>query len=241
MTPPPCSRTTAGHDDRRPGQRHRHRRWPQDDHVGQQPANGTVVGRRRRASGPDLQARRQLHRTVSLSATDDFTVHPQRPPTGHRGDRDLRRRRPVAVDDTGTTDEDSDHDVAAPGVLANDTDVEGDSLTVVRVNGLAANVGTPVTLASGAIVTLNSDGSTRTTRTARSRSSTPARPTPTPSPTGPATATSSRTPPPSRSRSTASTTRRSRSTTRARPTRTATSSSPPRACSPMTPTSRATA
>ena len=44
-------------------------------------------------------------------------------------------------------------------MLTNDTDVEGDSLTVVRVNGLAANVGTPVTLASGAIVTLNSDGS----------------------------------------------------------------------------------
>ena len=32
-------------------------------------------------------------------------------------------------------------------MLTNDTDVEGDSLTVVRVNGLAANVGTPVTLA----------------------------------------------------------------------------------------------
>ena len=44
-------------------------------------------------------------------------------------------------------------------MLTNDTDVEGDSLTVVRVNGLAANVGTPVTLASGAIVTLNTDGS----------------------------------------------------------------------------------
>ena len=44
-------------------------------------------------------------------------------------------------------------------MLTNDTDVEGDSLTVARVNGLAANVGTPVTLASGAIVTLNSDGS----------------------------------------------------------------------------------
>ena len=37
---------------------------------------------------------------------------------------------PVAVDDTGTTDEDSDLIVAAPGVLGNDTDVEGDSLTV---------------------------------------------------------------------------------------------------------------
>ena len=66
---------------------------------------------------------------------------------------------PVAVDDTGSTDEDTTLVVAAPGVLANDTDVEGDSLTVAKVNGLAANVGIPVTLASGAIVTLNADGS----------------------------------------------------------------------------------
>ena len=44
-------------------------------------------------------------------------------------------------------------------MLSNDTDVEGDSLTVVKVNGLAANVGTAVTLASGAKVTLNGDGS----------------------------------------------------------------------------------
>ena len=31
---------------------------------------------------------------------------------------------PVAVDDTGTTDEDTNLSVAAPGVLGNDTDVE---------------------------------------------------------------------------------------------------------------------
>ena len=49
--------------------------------------------------------------------------------------------------------------VAAPGVLGNDTDVEGDSLTVSFVNGLAANVGTEITLASGAKVTLNANGS----------------------------------------------------------------------------------
>ena len=68
---------------------------------------------------------------------------------------------PVAVDDTGSTDEDTALVVAAPGVLTNDTDVEGDSLTVVKVNGLAANVGTPVTLASAR--------SSRSTPTARSR------------------------------------------------------------------------
>ena len=49
--------------------------------------------------------------------------------------------------------------VAAPGVLGNDTDVEGDSLTVSVVNGLAANVGSEITLASGAKVTLNANGS----------------------------------------------------------------------------------
>src|SRR5260370_7188302 len=49
--------------------------------------------------------------------------------------------------------------VAAPGVLGNDTDVEGDGLTVSSVNGLPANVGTEITLTSGAKVTLNANGS----------------------------------------------------------------------------------
>ena len=66
---------------------------------------------------------------------------------------------PVAVDDTGTTDEDSALLVSDPGVLGNDTDAEGDTLTVAEVNGVVANVGPRVTLTSGALLTLNADGS----------------------------------------------------------------------------------
>jgi VCBS repeat-containing protein len=66
---------------------------------------------------------------------------------------------PVANDDTGTTNEDTNLVVAAPGVLANDTDVDVEPLTVAEINGVAASVGTAVTLASGATVTLNADGS----------------------------------------------------------------------------------
>jgi VCBS repeat-containing protein len=42
---------------------------------------------------------------------------------------------PVAVNDSYATDEDTTLSVAAPGVLGNDTDVDGDSLTAVRVTG----------------------------------------------------------------------------------------------------------
>jgi VCBS repeat-containing protein len=54
---------------------------------------------------------------------------------------------PVAVDDAGTTDEDSVLNVAAPGVLANDTDADGDSLTAVLVSG-----------PTNGSLTLNTDG-----------------------------------------------------------------------------------
>ena len=48
---------------------------------------------------------------------------------------------------------------AASGVLQNDSDVEGDALTVTEVNGVGANVGNQITLSSGALLTLNADGS----------------------------------------------------------------------------------
>src|SRR5262249_5715396 len=66
---------------------------------------------------------------------------------------------PVAVDDTGTTDEDHVLNVAAPGVLANDSDEDpGDTRTVTAVNGSAAAVGTTITLGSGARLTVFADG-----------------------------------------------------------------------------------
>ena len=64
---------------------------------------------------------------------------------------------PTAVDDTGTTDEDTPLNVIAPGVLANDTDVDpGDTKTVVALNGTGTLT---QTLPSGASVTINANGS----------------------------------------------------------------------------------
>ena len=66
---------------------------------------------------------------------------------------------PVAVNDTAyATDEDSLLTIAAPGLLSNDTDVEGNSLTVVEVEGQTANVGTTIPLGNG-LLTVLSDGS----------------------------------------------------------------------------------
>jgi VCBS repeat-containing protein len=55
---------------------------------------------------------------------------------------------PTSVDDSYTTDEDTTLTIAATGVLANDTDIEGDSLTATLVTG-----------PSNGTVTLNADGS----------------------------------------------------------------------------------
>src|SRR5207245_3875946 len=56
---------------------------------------------------------------------------------------------PVAAnDDTYTTPEDTQLTVSAPGVLANDTDVDGDTLSAVLVTGPAHGT-----------LTLNADGS----------------------------------------------------------------------------------
>ena len=54
----------------------------------------------------------------------------------------------------------TDDNVALTGnVLANDTHLDGLPLTVTEVDGQAVDVGIPITLASGAILTLNADGS----------------------------------------------------------------------------------
>ena len=68
---------------------------------------------------------------------------------------------PVAMADSVTTDEET---VLSDNVLTDngngaDSDPEGDPLTVTEVEGAAANVGNQITLASGALLTVNSDGS----------------------------------------------------------------------------------
>ena len=68
---------------------------------------------------------------------------------------------PVAVADQATTNEDSLLTVnAALGLLRNDIDLgEGNSLVVTAINGAAVAVGQTVTLASGALLLVNADGS----------------------------------------------------------------------------------
>ena len=68
---------------------------------------------------------------------------------------------PVAVIDALATDEDTLLTVSARGVLANDVDVDhpNTDLVVAQVNGNIANVGTELTLPSGAKLTVRADGS----------------------------------------------------------------------------------
>uniref|UniRef100_UPI0035644A97 DUF4347 domain-containing protein n=1 Tax=Novipirellula sp. TaxID=2795430 RepID=UPI0035644A97 len=59
-----------------------------------------------------------------------------------------------------STDQDSAINIAAnAGTLSNDVDGEGDTLIVSAVQGSAANVGSAIMLGSGAVVTVNADGS----------------------------------------------------------------------------------
>ncbi|HEY4547687.1 MAG TPA: Ig-like domain-containing protein [Pedomonas sp.] len=67
---------------------------------------------------------------------------------------------PEAVDDINSTTEDTAFTVsAADGVLGNDSDVDGDALTVSAVNGNAASVGAGVAGSNGGTFNLKADGS----------------------------------------------------------------------------------
>lgn len=67
---------------------------------------------------------------------------------------------PTANADTGPVDENDVLNVSASGLLSNDTDPDtSDTLVVSEVEGSAANVGNQITLGSGALLTLNADGS----------------------------------------------------------------------------------
>jgi large repetitive protein len=64
---------------------------------------------------------------------------------------------PVAGDDEGSTNEDT---LLNGTVFANDSDVDtGDAFSVSSVNGRSGDVGTVITLASGALLTVNANGS----------------------------------------------------------------------------------
>jgi VCBS repeat-containing protein len=63
---------------------------------------------------------------------------------------------PTAVNDSSSTYQ---YRTTTGNVLANDTDPAGGGLTVSTVNGSAANLGTTIHLASGALLTVNANGS----------------------------------------------------------------------------------
>lgn len=67
---------------------------------------------------------------------------------------------PDAIDDTIGTDEDTTTDENLPNatLLANDTDADGDQLTIIEINGNSAKVGAQFQLATGGLLTVNSDG-----------------------------------------------------------------------------------
>ncbi|WP_454694060.1 retention module-containing protein [Achromobacter aegrifaciens] len=93
--------------------------------------------------------------TVTVTATD-----PSGATTSQEFNWDVTNPAPTATNDTGTTDEDTTLNVNAQnGVLANDVDPDGDTLTVSEVNGATANVGTPTAGSNGGTFTLNPDGS----------------------------------------------------------------------------------
>ena len=65
---------------------------------------------------------------------------------------------PTATSDTDTTQEGTPISAPAPGLLENDSDPNGDALSVSAVNGTDANVGQQITLPSGALLTVEADG-----------------------------------------------------------------------------------
>ena len=112
-----------------------------------------AVGYRNLSENPDTATR-----TVAVTLTDTGGA------TGVAHTRNVSvttvNDTPVAVDDNaGSTDEVTVLSAAAPGLLGNDTDVEGDTLTVVAVNGLSAKVGVATTTTKGGAVTVNANGS----------------------------------------------------------------------------------
>ena len=93
--------------------------------------------------------------TVTVTATD-----PSGATTSQDFNWDVTNPAPTAANDNGTTDEDTTLNVNAQnGVLANDVDPDGDTLTVSQVNGATGNVGTPTAGSNGGTFTLNPDGS----------------------------------------------------------------------------------
>lgn len=76
--------------------------------------------------------------------------------TGFTGSGTAAANTAYLVAEDGTLDIST---ASAQHLLANDTDADGDSLVVTHINGLMITDGQVVTLASGALLTINADGS----------------------------------------------------------------------------------
>ncbi|MEO1432814.1 MAG: SdrD B-like domain-containing protein, partial [Cyanobacteria bacterium J06633_8] len=96
-----------------------------------------------------------LIRAHSGSLTQKVTVNTGEDVTGVNFGNYIQNAPPVGNDDAISTDENRN---TSGNVLTNDTDADSDTLSVIEVNGNTANVGSQITLASGALLTLNSDG-----------------------------------------------------------------------------------
>ncbi|MDB9528038.1 Ig-like domain-containing protein, partial [Oscillatoria sp. CS-180] len=92
--------------------------------------------------------------TVKITATDGKT------PTTGTFLWSVTNPSPIAVDDVLSIDENTVliGNVIGTNPSVSDSDPDGDPLSVLLVNGQAADVGNQITLASGALLTLNSDG-----------------------------------------------------------------------------------
>src|SRR6478752_8093021 len=66
---------------------------------------------------------------------------------------------PDAITDNYSITEDQLLVGSANGFLNNDSDPDGDPLSIILIDGLPFSFGTPITLASGANLTINADGS----------------------------------------------------------------------------------
>ncbi|SHI45804.1 cadherin-like domain-containing protein, partial [Pollutimonas bauzanensis] len=106
------------------------------------------------SQGGDVDGAKGVY-TITVTATDSHGAT-----VTQEFQWDVSNPAPVAVNDAGATTEDATLTVSDPalGVLANDTDKDGDALTVSHVNGAATNVGSAVAGSDGGTFTLNTNG-----------------------------------------------------------------------------------
>jgi hypothetical protein len=79
-------------------------------------------------------------------------------PSSAGGTLSILNRNPVAENDAYSVNQDEILTIDAPGILSNDSDPDGDPLTVSAVNGNSGDVAQQITLASGALLTVSPDG-----------------------------------------------------------------------------------